>query len=701
MAVLRTILILFFVSGITSGCRQSDKIQSQESGNQLAQAGSPYLREHADNPVNWYEWGPEALEKAKSENKPMIISIGYASCHWCHVMEEESFMDTAVARIMNENFVSIKIDREERPDVDQIYLNAAQLISGNAGWPLNAFTLPDAKPFYAGTYSPKAQWLQMLHQITDAYKNKHSLLTQQAQELTAGIQNNEAISVPAHTTHGYDEKTFEHIFSSFEKNLDYTSGGFVGAPKFPMAACFEFLLQYHHSSGNKKALRAVNTTLDAMSKGGIYDQLGGGFSRYTTDDVWMIPHFEKMLYDNGQLVSLYAHAYQVTKDTSYYRVITETLTFIKNEMTSPEGGFYSSINADSEGREGAFYVWSAAEIRNVVDDDMETLVMEYYQATDSGNWEDGKNILYRKSNAREFATSKRLSPRQFEKNLQENNRLLLEARNKRIRPSLDDKILTSWNAIMLKGYVDAYLALGEEDYLEASIKNARFLEKNMLRADGGLWRSFVDNKAGIEAFLDDYAMLAKAFIHLYQATFDKHWLEISHQLAAYALKNFSENNSGLFYYTRDGARDLVARKMELSDNAIPSSNSVMAEVLYLLGQYYSKESYLERSKTMLNHIYPELMRNGQFYGNWLSFLGRNVFSSYEVALVGDDAVMNSIQMQKHYLPQVIFLGGSEENLPLLENKYVRGKTVIYVCQNKTCKLPVMSVDKALAQLKAR
>ena len=614
-------------------------------------------------------------------------------------MERESFMDTTVARFMNENFVSIKVDREERPDVDQIYINAAQLISGSAGWPLNAFALPDGKPFYAATYFPKDQWLKILNQIVKAYKEDTDNVLKQAEALTKGIQDYDLITPVVENQNKIDTGNYKNIFASWQSQLDYESGGLAGAPKFPMPVVWEYVLQNHYLTGSEKSIEAVTTTLNAMSDGGLYDHLGGGFSRYSTDVDWKVPHFEKMLYDNGQLVSLYAHTYQQTKDSKYREVIEESLGFVKRELTSAEGGFYSSINADSEDEEGKFYVWTKTEIEKLLDKKTFNLFVDYYNITDSGNWEDQNNILYRNSANDDIVRKDSVTAAQIDEVLKRAKQILLKERDKRIHPSLDDKILTSWNALMLKGYVDAYLATGKPKYLEIALKNAGFLEKNMIHKEGQLWRSYKDGKASIDAFLDDYALLAKAYIHLYEATFDIHWLAQSHIIATYAILHFQNKQNGLFYYTSDESESLIARKMELNDNVIPSSNSIMADVLYRLGTYYDKDSYREMSKTMLNQVITDMIKNGPYFANWASLMGMIAYEPYEVAIMGKGAIEKAIQMQRNYLPNVMFMGGTEENLPLLENKYVKDEIIIYVCRNKVCKLPVKDVDKALNQLK--
>ena len=673
------------------------KSESKKYSNRLVSASSPYLREHADNPVDWYEWGSEALDKAAQEDKPVIISIGYAACHWCHVMEEESFMDTTVARLMNENFIAIKIDREERPDIDQVYITAAQLISGNAGWPLNAFALPDGKPFYAGTYFTKDQWIRLLTQVATAYRDDNLNLVKQANAITRGILENEVIKPTVENPKLLNDDAYKDIVNNWEPSLDYQLGGLSGAPKFPMPVVWEFLLQNYYHTQNSKALEAVTVTLDKMARGGIYDHLAGGFARYSTNAEWTVPHFEKMLYDNGQLVSLYAHAYQVTMNPRYAKVVKETLDFMDKEMKSSEGGFYSSLNADSEGEEGTFYVWTKEEIESILDKKAFNIFADYYSITAKGNWENKKNILYHSDSLEEVANRHQVTVSDLEKILMAAREQLLIVRNKRIHPSLDDKILTSWNALMLSAYVDAYWALEEPVYLDVAINNAKFLKENMLKEDGKLWRSYANGKPSIDAFLDDYALLANASIKLYQATFDMQWLSLARSVTDYAILHFQDEATGFFYYTSNSSQ-LIARKMEVADQVIPSSNSVMAEVLFKLGEYYSDDRYLTMSNRMLNQVTEEIGKEGLYYANWARLLGMHYFQPYEVAIMGDASLDKAKSLMTHYLPNVLLMGGTSENLPLLENKSVEGKTIIYVCRDKVCKLPVTEVDRALAQI---
>ncbi len=699
--------VMVLQSLLITSCAQNNKQTNSRNTpmNNLAEAKSPYLRQHADNPVNWQEWGPDALKQAKDENKPLLISIGYAACHWCHVMEHESFMDSSVANLMNEKFIPIKIDREERPDIDQIYMNAVQLLTGRGGWPLNAFALPDGRPFYAGTYYPKEQWKQVLAQMSDVYLHEYEKVEQQAHQLTQNIKRQEVITVPGDSTLAFSETTYAGIYKNSSTDrvgwrdmIDFQKGGYKRAPKFPLPIGWEFLLQYQYLTGNEEALQAVKVTLDKMAKGGIYDQLGGGFARYSTDAEWFVPHFEKMLYDNGQLISLYAHAYKVTKQETYAKVIRETLQFIDREMTDPKGGFYSSLNADSEGEEGKFYVWTQNEINKILGEKNARLISDYYQLKKSGNWEHNKNILYRKENLKEFTKDHQLTVAQWEQSLAKAKARLLLERDKRIRPSTDNKILTSWNALMLKGYVDAYLALGNKEYLKSAIRNAQFLEENMVRDNGRLWRNYKDGEAAIEAFLDDYALLADAYILLYQATFDAHWLNQARTVTDYAIAHFRDDASGMFYYTSDQSETLIARKMEISDNVIPASNSVMAHVLYKLGEYYYHKPYINMSKTMLNHVSEEVTRGGPYHANWAMLMGLMTHKPFEVAIMGAQAIQKNQAIQKSYLPTSLFMGGQVENLPLLKNKRSENQTLIYVCRNKACKRPTAEVSAALGQI---
>ncbi|HEY6913552.1 MAG TPA: thioredoxin domain-containing protein [Paludibacter sp.] len=667
--------------------------------NHLINESSPYLLQHAHNPVDWYPWGKEALEKAQRENKNIIISIGYAACHWCHVMEHESFENKEVAEYMNKHFVCIKVDREERPDIDQIYMTAVQLLTERGGWPLNCITLPDGRPIYGGTYFPKDQWLDMLSQVSGFINKYPDKAEEQAKSLTQGIQNNEMIySSAISEKQEVSIADLEDIFHYFRTNIDLKNGGFGNAPKFPMPASLQFLLHFNYLTWNKDALKTVITTLNKMAAGGIYDQIGGGFSRYSTDEVWKVPHFEKMLYDNAQLVSLYAAAYQQTKNPAYKTIVTETLEFISRELTSDEGGFYSSLDADSEGVEGKFYVWTQSELKKILGEKA-NIILDYYHISEKGNWEKSQNILFKTENAGEIADKYNITEDELNDWILEAKKILLNERSKRIRPALDDKILTSWNALILKGYCDAYRAFDAAEYLQIAIKNAEFILENLKAADNGLFRNYKNEKATIPAFMDDYAFTIRAFISLYQVTFDEKWLNESLILAEYAIAHFYDSINGMFYYTSDTEPVLIARKMEISDNVIPSSNSEMAKNLFILGHYFYKDEYIDMARKMQENVRHHAQNGGIYYANWDILLCWLAREPHEVTILGKKSEAKRKEFEMHYLPDVFLSGGEAEgNIPALKDKLIEGETTIYVCRNNTCQRPVNDVNEALKQI---
>lgn len=687
---------------VFSGCKaqESNKVEHAYT-NQLVTETSPYLLQHAHNPVDWHPWNETTLAKAEKEGKMLLISVGYAACHWCHVMEHESFEDTLVARIMNENFVPVKVDREERPDVDDIYMTACHMASGEScGWPLNAFALPDGRPVWAGTYFPKKNWIEILEYFIKLYQEEPEKLEEYAKGITEGLQQADDIPV-ASGNKSFKAEVLLDVQQQFLKTLDLKKGGRQGAPKFPMPNSYEFLLAQHFDNGDQTALDAVLVALDNMAKGGIYDHLGGGFARYSTDANWKVPHFEKMLYDNSQLTSIYAKAFMATGKKRYEEVIRETLTYIQREMTNEEGGFYSSLDADSEGKEGKFYVWSKNEIDSILQDpSLSELFCDFYEIRARGNWEK-QNIIYHTKSLADFAAQKQQSPEAIQAQLASARQLLFEAREGRVRPGLDDKVLTSWNALMLRGYVDAYKALGDESYLEAALKNGNFLVKNQLQSDYRLNRNYKDGVSSINGFLDDYAISIQAFMALYEITFDAVWLERSKGLADYAITHFLDTSNYLFNYTSDLDPPLIARKKELGDNVIPGSNSTMARALFSLGTYLYEENYQEQAKQMMANLAPTVLDNEQpsFYSNWLQLYQAVVSPPYEVAILGPNAESLSRELMSNYLPNCVFLGGEKEGeLELLKDKLVEGETYIYVCQNKVCKFPVQTAAAALEQL---
>ncbi len=695
------IFICLLVSNVSCGQVQDkkrDKVDKEHSySNELIHESSPYLLQHAHNPVNWYPWGEKALKKAKDENKMIIISIGYAACHWCHVMEKESFEDTAVARLMNEHFVAIKVDREERPDVDQVYMSAVQLITGSGGWPLNALALPDGRPFYAGTYFPKKDWMKMLNYFVDRNKKSPAVLIKQAAEITKGIHSVENFSFKSEDK-SFTVSDLEKQFNSIKTHIDFKKGGANRAPKFPMPSNWEYLMEYYYLSQNSDALKAVTVTLDNMANGGIYDHLGGGFARYSTDANWHVPHFEKMLYDNAQLVSLYAHAYQLTKNPLYKKIVYETIDFVNRELSSPEGGFYSSLDADSEGEEGKYYVWTKGEVENILKTAAPVFI-EYYNVTKSGNWEHGKNILIKDETDEDIAKKYDLSLVALKTKMDHAKEKLMGVRSKRVRPGLDDKILTSWNALMLKGYAQAYRVFGDETFLAAALKNANFLLKNAIGPSREITHNYKNGKSSINGLLDDYAFIASAFIELYQATFDENWLIEANKIVNYTVTHFFDEKSGMFFYTHNEHSNLISRKMEVADNVIPASNSQMAKNLFVLGQYFYNDDYISKARQMLVNVKDDLQKHVYFYTNWGLLQMWFVAPSYEVAIIGNRFREMMQKLDENYLPNVLLSGGRNEgSLPLLENKLVVGQTTIYVCRDKVCKRPVTEVDKALQQI---
>ena len=693
------ILIFIFCLTFSSCAAQEEKPVKQNHAytNALIHESSPYLLQHAHNPVNWHPWSDDVLQKAKAENKLVIISIGYAACHWCHVMEHESFEDVEVAKYMNDNFVCIKVDREERPDVDQIYMTASQLISGSGGWPLNALALPSGKPFYAGTYFPKENWLKMLRYFVDAQAKNPKQLLNQAEKITQGIRQTENIVFSNQSSVATLDEINKTV-NVWKNKWDLEKGGENIAPKFPMPSNWEYLLEYNNLTQNKDALKAVTVTLDHMARGGIYDQLGGGFARYSTDMDWKAPHFEKMLYDNAQLVTLYSHAYQCLQNPLYKKVVTETLEFIETELSANNGGFYSSLDADSEGEEGKYYVWSYDEIAQILNNNA-PLFIDYYNIEKAGNWEHSNNILLRKDNENKLIKKYNLTAVEIEQKIATAKKIVLKVRSQRIKPRLDDKSLTAWNALMIKGYLDAYRAFGEKEYKNKALKCANFLIEKMLAKDGELKRNFKNKKASIHGLLDDYAFTIAAFISLYQATFDEQWLNQAKQLNEYVLINFYDKKSGMFFYTHQEYSNLIARKMEVSDNVIPASNSEMAKNLLKLSLYFNDTSYYSISKQMLMNVQNNIRKNVRYYSNWGSLELQFIQAPFEIAIVGKNAQKMRAEFQQNYTPNVIFLGGKTEGtLPLLQNKLAPGSTTIYVCRNKACNLPTTDITNAINQI---
>ena len=672
------------------------------TANDLINETSPYLLQHAYNPVNWKAWNEETLAQAKKENKLMIISIGYSACHWCHVMEEESFENDSIAKLMNDNFISIKVDREERPDIDNIYINAVQLMTGNSGWPLNCITLPDGRPIFGGTYFPKDQWKSVLLEITKLYNEEPQKAISYAERVTKGLQNSSLIQLNTEEA-SFKKEVLASSIEASKKVLDMDKGGFIGAPKFPMPISIDYLLRYDDQFEDQEIKAYVHTTLTQIAFGGIYDQIGGGFSRYSVDDKWHVPHFEKMLYDNAQLVSLYSKAYQQEQNQLYKSVVQETLNFIDRELSTKDGAFYSSLDADSKNsagelEEGAYYVWTEDELKTLLKEEY-SLFADYYNINDYGFWENNHGGGGGGGGGEAFAKKHSLELKDLQLKVDAWKSALTEARNKRQKPNLDDKVLTSWNALMLQGYIDAYRAFGNQKYLERAIQNADFLIDNQLRKDGGLNRNFKEGQSTINAYLEDYATLIQSFISLHEVTLDAKYLQLSEDLMTYTMDHFYDETSGMFFYTSDEDKNLIARKVEVIDGVISSSNSVIANNLFKLGHYAYKPKMTKMAEQMLNNLSADIYNNSLGFGNWLHLMTNFTNPFYEVAVVGEDAVSINRELIQYYLPNTIITGATQDsNQPLLANKYVSDETLIYVCVNGTCKLPQTDLSKAVQSI---
>ncbi|MBN2174345.1 MAG: thioredoxin domain-containing protein [Bacteroidales bacterium] len=665
--------------------------------NQLINETSPYLLQHAHNPVDWYAWNERTLEKAQTENKMILVSIGYSACHWCHVMEHESFENEEVARLMNEHFICIKVDREERPDVDQVYMDAVQLISGRGGWPLNCFALPDGRPFWGGTYFPREQWMEILKNIVLIYKKEKDKLQQQAEEITNGIKKNYFLASETVEKH-ISKEDINSMVQTFSSRFDRTEGGIRGAPKFPMPNNYLFLLRYYARSKDPDILKQIELTLDKMAAGGIYDQIGGGFARYSVDDRWHVPHFEKMLYDNAQLVSLYAEAYKLTKKESYRQVVEETLEFIQRELTSPEGSFYSALDADSEGEEGKFYVWTKQEIDEICVEDA-GMISDYFGIDEAAYWEEGNNVPVRAKSISKLEEKYNKPKDEVTKILEKNKKKLLKRRSERVRPGLDDKILTSWNALMLKGYVDAFEATGNKEYLNIAGMNGQFMLENLSKSDGGLFHNHKKGKSTINGFLEDYAFVIEAFISLYSSTGEEKWLNEAKRLMDYTISHFYESEWGLFYFTPHENTDLVTRKFEVTDGVIPASNSSISNSLFILGLLFENHTYQQIAEKMLSKVKDNLEKYPTAFSNWGILAMNLAWPFYSVVVCGSESEKLIQQFRVYFLPYIFkVFSVTPGDIPILKNRFVKNKTLIYVCTGSECKQPVDKVENALYQI---
>ena len=678
---------------------QTSKKMTHKYTNDLINETSPYLLQHAHNPVNWKAWNDKTLSEAKKTNKLLLISVGYSACHWCHVMEHESFEDSLVAQVMNDNFINVKVDREERPDVDQVYMNAVELMTGSGGWPLNIIALPDGRPVWGGTYFRKNDWVNVLEQISDVYVKSPEQLVEYADKLEEGIKSMDLVSLNIGEA-SFKKEMLSDAVKKWSNSFDKKKGGLNRAPKFMMPNNYHFLMRYAYQNNDDNLLKFVNTTLTQMAYGGIYDQIGGGFSRYSVDDKWHVPHFEKMLYDNAQLVSLYSDAYLLTKNELYKTTVYETLEFVERELMTADGIFYSSLDADSlddhnELEEGTFYIWQKENLKQLLKSDSD-LFSEYYNINNYGLWEKGNYVLIRKNSDEEIIKKHNISIDELKQKKTFWKKTLLTEREKRSRPRLDDKSLTSWNALMLTGYLNAYRVFGEDRFLKIAQKNASFIINKQLREDGGLYHSYKDGKSTINGYLEDYASTIDAFIILYENTFNEKWLNTARDLTNYTFDHFHDDSNKMFYFTSDEDASLVTRNVEYRDNVIPASNSIMAKNLFKLSHYYDNETYAKTAKIMLNNVSTEIQNYPSSFSNWLDLMLNYTNDYYEVAIAGNSAFKKIQELNNHYLPNKLLAATEAENkMPLLLNRYNDDETMIYVCVNKACKLPVTEVKEAL------
>lgn len=675
--------------------------------NRLADESSPYLLQHAHNPVDWYPWGDEAFQRAIDEDKPILVSIGYAACHWCHVMERESFEDPRVAALMNENFINIKVDREERPDVDHVYMDAVQAITGSGGWPLNVFLTPTKKPFYGGTYFPprrafnRASWTEVLQAISHAYREKKEEILAQADQLTEHLHASNAFGISTPQPGAFSRESIDEAFENIMKAADREWGGFGRAPKFPQSFTIAFLLRYAYLRKNQDALSQATLSLDKMLQGGIYDQIGGGFARYSTDGEWLVPHFEKMLYDNALLVITLAEAYQVTGKSSYVKAMKETLAFVERELMHAEGGFYSALDADSEGEEGRFYVWSYEEVQKTLGRDAE-LFCAFYDITPQGNWE-GSNIPWIKKEAEDFARERGLKVEELERVLDEGRKKLLKEREKRVRPGLDDKVLLGWNALMCTAYCKAYAATADQHYREVAVRNMDFLLKAFAAKAGLMNHSWKGGKAKYPAFLDDYACLIAALIELVQVTGDYRYLDKAEELTGVVIDSFGDEKRVFFYYTGDFQDDVPVRKKDIYDGATPSGNGVMAYNLYRLSILLDRSEWRERAEAMVGAVAQMVLKYPTSFGVWLSLLFEISEGTSEVAVVGKEWKKYLEKILGIYISHKLALAAERPipRYPLLADKAEDSEILIYLCENYACRRPVNTIQEFVTLLQGK
>jgi len=692
--VLKVLLILMMVFWSCKNETKSERNQEHPYTNSLANETSPYLLQHAHNPVDWRPWSQEALEKAKEEDKLVLVSIGYSSCHWCHVMEAETFEDEQVAKLMNEKYISIKVDREERPDVDQVYQDFQRLTGGNTGWPLNVIVLPNGKPLYGGTYHSKEQWSQVLTKFSEMYENDPIKAAEYTDMVAKGIQDENSIQPATDFTVLTKEAVRESV-ANWKLNWDAQWGGDTGAEKFMIPTNLIFLLEYIALVADADTKAHLKNTLDKMAMGGLYDHISGGFFRYSTDSQWKVPHFEKMLYDNAQVLSLYAKAYQLFKNPDYLEIVSETTAFLEREMKNPDGGYYAAIDSESDGEEGKFYVWQVDELKEALGQDFD-LFASYYNITPQSVWEEGNYVLHRLVSDADFSKDNSIAIADLNliKNKWKNT--LLEKRLKRVHPRVDDKIITSWNALLIKGFIAAYKATGEQEYLTRAEGVFDFLNAKSYH-EGRLVHSYKQGSRRKEGFLEDHAFVIDAALKLYGVTMKANYLDFAIALNRKTQQKFEDTTSGMYHYNE--GQELIANIIKTDDGEIPSPNAVMAHNLFELGHIEYDTEAIAKSKQMLSTMVPSIIENAFAYSQWNTLFLHQTYPFFEIAVVGDGAAPLVQEINKSYIPNALVVGTTvESDLPLFKDRYTSDNTYIYICQNSTCKLPVKTIAEAMKQL---
>lgn len=660
--------------------------------NELINESSPYLLQHAHNPVDWHAWSKENLSEAKKLGKPLLISIGYSSCHWCHVMEHESFENEVIAEYMNEHFYCIKVDREERPDVDQIYMTAANIITGSGGWPLNCFALPDGRPFHAGTYYPATGWQKLLESVNSQFENNHERIVEYATKLTRGIELQET-AISDNVAKKLDPKFLATGLQYWKQNWDMKEGGMSKAPKFPMPCNLDYLIEYTYSSLDTQTEEFTNLTLTKMAEGGIFDQIGGGFSRYSVDAIWKAPHFEKMLYDNAQLLSVYSKAYKRTKNTLYLEIIEKTINWLEREMLDSSGLFYAALDADSEGEEGKFYVWKSREIKEIFKEDY-PFVADLYSIEQKGLWEHGNNILLREKSDAELIKTYELSNEDLKVRKAEIDLTLLKHRSKRIRPGIDDKCLTSWNALTVIGLLEAYKATHKQQYRTLAIHCLNALSDLQIDSNLEIHHTYKNGKSTIQGMLDDYAFTGEACIAAYEVTGDEKYATLASKIVSTAIKKFYDADKEIFFFNEQN--ELILRTTEVYDNVIPSTNSSMAHLMHSVGLIYGNPNLLELSSNIIGKMQDNIEQYPGSHSNWARALHKQTSPYYEIAVVGDESFDVSKELQSLDIPNALIVPCNKNSeIPLMKDRLVNGQTRIYVCQKGTCQLPVESIEQAL------